>query len=320
MSRQSSELRSRWDEATTTFVLDSLMRGRPTSPHGTYDNRVDLRGLTIEVPKRSKVNDNLERVSKIYEFNKAAIKNVDFSHSQLPEWRVLTSSFTDCLFESSNLPSLRTYSAKFTRCSFRDSLMREASLGAPEGAKNSGGVYEDCDFTGADLRDINTDHGRFTGCVFVGTQWRNTRMLTAVFENCDFREAVISEVFFDGRKITDKGPAGLGENKLKGCDFSTSRLDGTSFLAIDFRNLIPPRGSQYVLVQDYPARVKVAMDRLKANGSKDASWLAMRYDMEFKASTFLPSDATGMLDFGGLSESEARLLAAVFEVEAPPLA
>ncbi|WP_165609805.1 pentapeptide repeat-containing protein [Mycolicibacterium peregrinum] len=276
---------------------------------------MDLRGLTIDEPERSRVNENVDRISKVYEFNNLTIRDVDLSHAVLPEWRVVRSSFTNCVFNASTLPSLRTYSATFIDCFFRNASMREASLGAQESKKNAGGVYAGCDFTGADLRDINTDQGRFANCIFAGTRWSNTRTLTAVFENCDFRDAEISEVFFDGRRFDSKGPAGLGENKLKGCDFSTSRLESTSFLAIDFRNLIPPRGEQYVLVTDFPRRVEIASDRLKANGSGDASWLALRYKMEFAAAKFLPKDATGMLDFGGLSDADAKLLAAVFELD-----
>lgn len=318
MYRQSKELQERWNEETKAFVIDALLRGRPTSPHGTHEGRVDLRGVVIETPKRIPVNENFERVSRIYEFAGIEIKDVDLSHSILPEWRVLRTSFSNCLFDSSTFPSLRTYSAKFVECSFRDSFLREASLGAQESEKKPGSLYEVCDFTGADLRDVNTDHGSFINCAFTGSQWRKTRTLTAVFENCDFREADISEVFFDGRRFDSKGPAGLGENKLAGCDFSTSRLESTSFLAIDFRNLIPPRGERYVLVDNYPPRVKIALDRLKANGSRDASWLAFRYNMEFAAAQFLPRDATGMLDFGGLSGTDAQLLAAVFELDHVP--
>lgn len=315
MFRQSKELQARWDDETKAFVIDALLRGRPTSPYGTHDGRVDLRGISIEQPKRVKVNENVDRITKTYELSGVKIEGVDLSHAILPEWRILKTSFNDCIFDASSFPSLRTYSGKFVECSFRDSLLREASLGAPAGKKDAGGAYVSCDFTGADLRDANTDHGHFTSCLFIGTQWRKTRTLTAIFENCDFRDADIDEVFFDGRRFDSNGPAGLGENKLKGCDFSTARLEGTSFLAIDFRNLIPPRAARYVLVESYPARVEVALDRLKASGSNDASWLALRYKMEFAASKFLAADAVGMLDFGGLSDSDAGLLAAVFELD-----
>lgn len=39
--------------------------------------------------------------------------------------------------------------------------------------------------------------------------------------------------------------------------------------------------------------------------------------MEFKASKYLPKDALGLLDFSGLAASDARLLAAVFEMDSP---
>lgn len=314
MSRQSKELQTRWEPEGTKYVLDALMRGRAESPHGTHEGRVDLRGLTIEQPERVRINDDLARIAKIFKFEKKLIRGVDLSHAVLPEWRVHESTFEDCVFDSARLISLRTYSATFNACSFRNADLREASLGAPVKEKAQGGVYTSCDFTGADLRNVSTEDGAFSRCAFTGTRWYGTRMLTAVFENCDFRDAEIAEVFFDGRGFGKRGPSGLGKNKLAGCDFSTANLHGTSFLAIDFRNVIPPVADRYVLVSDFPRRVEIATDRLTANGTREAQWLAMRFKAEFVAAAALPADAVGMLDFGDLSADDARLLAAVFEL------
>lgn len=315
MYRQSKELRERWDTETTTFVLDSLLRGRPTSPYGTFEGRVDLRGLVTEKSERVSINDKLARIAKLYEFDRTKVYDVDLSSSILHDWRVVDSTFENCAFDDAKLAGFRSYSAVFKRCRFKSSVLRGATLGAHTKGRRTGSLYEDCDFSGADLRDISTEHGRFARCAFVSSQWSGTQTLSAVFEHCDFCDAEINEVYFDGRRFDSHGLAGLGENKMEGCDFSTSRLEYTGFLAIDFRNLIPPRADRYVLVGNFPSKVEIALDRLKANGSREAAGLAFMFQMEFTAAKVMPPDAVGMLDFGRLSDTDARLLAAVFEIE-----
>jgi len=136
-----------------------------------------------------------------------------------------------------------------------------------------------------------------------------------VFEQCDFRQADIDQVRFDGRRFDDNGLVGLNDNNMMGCDFSTAKIYGSAFMAIDFRNLIPPVGEQFSLVDGYPPKVRIAVDRLKAEGSTDAAVVLATYEGEFQGASVLPADARGLLDFGLLSDSEARLLAAVFEIE-----
>lgn len=314
MYRQSEELRERWDTETTAFVLDSLLRARPTSPYGTFGGRVDLRGLVTEKSERVSINEKLAKIAKPYEFDRTKICNVDLSSSILHDWRVVDSKFEDCIFDNAILPGYRAYSAILNRCSFSATSLKDTVMGAKGKGRKTGTAYEDCDFSGADLREVSTEYGRFTRCSFVSSKWYQTQTLTAVFENCDFRDAEIKTVIFDGRRFDDRGLAGLSENKMAGCDFSTARIEDTSFLAIDFRNLIPPNNGRYVAIDDFPLKARVALDRLKANGSEGALALAFIFEGEFTAATVMPEGAVGILDFGILSEAQKRLLSAVFEV------
>lgn len=317
MSRQKSkELQERWDEESAAFALSSLLKGEPTSPYAPHDGRVDLRGLVVEKSKRVPVNDKLSRITQLRQFDHVGVDDVDLSFSILNDVRVMGSRFENCLFDNAKLPGYRAWSAVFKRCSFKSASLRDTLLGAAEqeGGK-PGSLYEDCDFSGADLRKVSTEQGRFVRCVFVGSRWHFTQTLSAVFEKCDFRDAEVNEVRFDGRRFDNYDLTGLNDNKMANCDFSTARLYASSFLAIDFRNLIAPIGDQFYLIDAYPSRVRTALDRLKANGSKDAEYLATLYEPEFRASTVMSEDAVGLLDFGLLSDSEARLLAAVFELD-----
>lgn len=316
MSRQQSkELQARWDGETIAFALDSLLRGRPVSPHGSHEGRVDMRGLVVEKSERVRINDQLSKISKLYEFDSKKIRDVDLSYSVLNDLRVNESVFENCIFDGAKLPGLRAYSAEFEKCSFKSALLRDTTLGAKEKGRKTGSLYKSCDFSGADLRDISAEHGRFLNCDFSASQWHGTQTLSAIFENCDFRDASISEVYFDGRKFDTNGLVGLSENKMMGCNFSSAKLEYTGFLAIDFRNLIAPTDGRYVLIPDFPSKVEIAVSRLEANGSREALGLTFIYKMAFTAARVMPNDAVGMLDFGNLSDDNSRLLAAVFELD-----
>ncbi|AYM42056.1 pentapeptide repeat-containing protein [Mycobacteroides chelonae] len=316
MSHQDNELdhlKDRWDDETTHFAIESLLRGRAVSPHGTHQGRVDLRGLVISAPERVRLDENFSRIAKLYEFQGVEIRDIDASHATLPEWRVIGSSFENCIFDHSKLASFRAYSAVFKQCSFKSSDLREASLGGrAEGRKSRGGLYEDCDFSGADLRGVSTDPGRFTACNFQWTKWKNTRFLSTVLESCDFRYAYLERVFFDGRLFRDNAPTGLGENKLLHCDFSSAELRDTTFLAIDFRNCIAPTGDDFALVDHYPRRVEDALSYLKARSGQDASIAAMVLDADAQSAKFLPDDSVGLVQFEHYPGSGRELIAEAF--------
>lgn len=318
MSRHDNELRDRWDEPSAAASLSSLLRGKPVSPFGTHQGRIDLRGLVIASPGRTRIDENFERIDQIYTFDRVTIQDVDLSESILPEWRVSRTQFQNVVFDRAALPSLRAYSATFRDCSFKHTSLAGATLGALAKGSKRGGQFVGCDFTRADLSAISIEGGHVSHCVFVSTTWEKTHTHDAVLEHCDFRDADITEVTFDGRRFSGGKLAGLSDNKLSGCDFSTARLTDSRFPGIDFRHLSPPKADRYVLVPSYPQRVKVALDRLNANGSKEARFLPMLFKMEFDAAKILPADAVGMIDFGKLSQPQAALLAAVFEVDPRP--
>jgi uncharacterized protein YjbI with pentapeptide repeats len=312
MSRHDKELQTRWDADTTASVVDALLSARPTSPYGTHEGRVDLRGLTIEEPARVRVDDAFSRITKLYKFGRVTVRGIDFSHARLPEWRLHETTFEDCLFDHATLSSFRAYSATFTRCSFGSADLKDASLGARVKDRKPGGLYQDCDFSGADLRRANTDPGHFLRCNFQRTKWAKTRFLSTVLEACDFRDATIDSAFFDGRAFRDNAPIGLGENKLNECNFSTAKLRDTSFLAIDFRNCIPPAGDDVALVEQYPRRLEDALSYLKTLSSPDARVALAVLEQSAKSDRFLPADALGLLQLSHYPGDARALIAKAF--------
>ncbi|WP_236980046.1 MULTISPECIES: pentapeptide repeat-containing protein [Mycobacterium] len=158
MSRQDKELRTRWSIETTASVIGALSRGRAESPYPDYQGRVDL------------------------------------SYATLPEFRLLESEFTNCVFDQARSPSLRTYSARLSGCSFVSADLRRAQLGARVEARKPGSQYIGCDFQDANLRNVSTDPGSFVDCNFKATKWKGTQTLSTVFEGCNFQDSIIEEV------------------------------------------------------------------------------------------------------------------------------
>lgn len=314
MSRLDKELRDRWTAESAEFAFNALIDGRPESPFGTHEGRVDARGLLVEQPSHSRQSENLIRIAKTFKFDRKKIGDVDLSHAVLPEWRVYETVFENCIFDHSKMSSFRAYSARFVGCGFRFSALKDAVLGAASTDRNSGGDFEDCDFSGADLRGVRTDPGRFVRCNFQETKWKGTRFLSTVLEYCDFRKATVESCFFDGRKFVNNAPAGVGQNRLIGCDFSTTALDDTSFLAIDFRNCVPPAGDDFVLIDHYPRMVEDALSYLKGSQGKDASIAAAVLGVEVQSSKFLPHDAVGLLQLSHYPGGSRVLVANAFGI------
>jgi len=304
------ELTARWSPDQADTARRSLLRGKPHSPFGNHDGRIDLRGLRF-------CPDDAVHLAKIYDLDAVSVTAVDLSDGTFTQWRMSRTRFVDCRFDRCTFDGLRAYSARFDRCSFIDSDLREASLGGWTTRwrrRVYGARYIDCDFTNADLRYLNPGHAQFRGCAFVGSRWRGTRTMSAVFEDCDFRDATLREVMFDGRELGAGIPRRRGENRLAGCDFSTTHLNGCSFLAIDFRDCVPPAGPELVLIDNFPARAQAAMRYLRDQPGSEARTAAAVLDIEAGPAMLLPSDAVGLLDLHSLTSTQRELLTQAFAI------
>lgn len=313
--RHDDELKTRWNQSSTADVIDALLRGRPASPYGKVNGRIDLRGLDIEQPARTPVNENLSRIAKTFQFDGKKVIDVDFSGANLPEWRIFQSAFVNCVFDKARLSSLRTFSAQFVRCSFSAADLKGASLGAASKERKPGGRYEHCDFRGANLQEVKVDPGYFVDCDFQWTRWKRTQTLSTVFERCDFRDATVESVNFDGRYLHGRGrPDRLGDNKLKDCDFSTAVLKNVAFIAIDFRNCVPPMSGDVVLIADYPARCRSALAALAEMSGEDARAAEAILRIEADDAHLLADDAIGVLSLSSYPGGRRDAVTAAFDL------
>jgi len=304
------DLAARWSPDQAEVARRSLLCGTPLSPFGIHDGRIDLRGLRFGP-------DDVVHPAKFFELDGIKVAGVDLSDGTFTRWCMSRTRFSDCRFDRSTFDGLRTYSARFDRCSFIGADLREASLGGWTtrwGRRVYGARYADCDFTKADLRYLNVGHARFRDCAFVGSRWRGTRTMSAVFEDCDFRAAALREVMFDGRELGAGIPRRRGKNRLAGCDFSTTRLDGCSFIAIDFRDCVPPSGPDVVLIDNFPVRAQAAMRYLRDQPGSEARTAAAVLNIEAGPAMLLPADAVGLLDLRGQTSAQRELLKQAFGI------
>ncbi|MBW0016273.1 MAG: pentapeptide repeat-containing protein [Mycobacterium sp.] len=96
-------------------------------------------------------------------------------------------------------------------------------------------VFDECDFSGANLADSRHLGSAFRNCLFQRTTlWHSTfaqcSMLGSVFVQCRLRPLALDEVDFT--------LAVLGGNDMRGVDFSGCRLRETSLVETDLRKAV----------------------------------------------------------------------------------
>lgn len=96
-------------------------------------------------------------------------------------------------------------------------------------------VFDECDFTGANLTETVHRGSAFRNCTFLRTtMWHSTfqqcSMLGSVFEQCRLRPLTLDEVDFT--------LAVLGGNDLRGVDLSGCRLVEASLVETDMRKCV----------------------------------------------------------------------------------
>ena len=193
-----AELRDRWGTGDSEEVNRALEKGdaaRLQSPFGVVDARIDLRGLTVSVIIKHR------RLSAL-----------DFSHSV---WKLagqfIFSELEDCRFDHAEVPA--NLDRKFVRCSFQKAKMSRRLFR---------GVLEECDFTGANLRDAAGSEVTFKRCSFRGANLLKAHFLRCHFEDCDFSGASF-------------GLGSLAGSKLERCQLDRDALGDTLLERVEWR-------------------------------------------------------------------------------------
>ena len=139
-----------------------------------HGGRKDLRGLVVSVIVRRR-----------------RLESIDFSFSiwKLPA-QFIFSEVRDSLFDQAEVGASLDHA--FCRCSFKKAKLARVVLR---------GVFESCDFAGANLRDAGASDVRFAGCSFAGANLTRAHFLRCSFVDCDFSHAYFGEGSLAGSTI-----------------------------------------------------------------------------------------------------------------------
>lgn len=163
------QLRERWTPELTSEFERALVRASqrpgsafPASPFGaTAAGRVDVRGARLTTPIRHLRASGID------------LSDVVFADGA----SVTESELEDCVLDRIDMRGVFVR-RRFVRCSFVRARLTGARLG---------GVFEDCDFSGATLSRSVASGARFERCTFTGASLRDVMWTTrCVFDHCEF--------------------------------------------------------------------------------------------------------------------------------------
>ena len=191
-----SKVREKWFEVDSDSPEGQAVRSIIDGPD--FRGPADLRGITIGVDRRPAI------VHKAGIATGSTIAEVDFSEGMFDGAILAQSEFFDCAFSRVAFKQVNLIGARFVRCSFSkakihafmkgarftDCDFSEATFTGARGAGGEGIVFENCDFTGAQLTRIEMRSAKFISCDFS----------TAVFKSCD----LVGSEFFDSQPTPEQ--------------------------------------------------------------------------------------------------------------------
>lgn len=195
---QAAQLRARWVTEVAQEINVCLSRtGAATSPFGEIDGLVDLRGLPLSSILKSETIA-MAAPKPIPLKSVPPIKKMDFSHGHFVGGGQFSSvEVEDCRFDFFELGS--NWRRLFRRCSFVKAKLKRAHLG---------GIFEDCDFSKADLsQSVAGVPDRFVRCNFQGCSFKRASWTRVVLEHCDFSQATFGKGTFHGATFTGGAPS-----------------------------------------------------------------------------------------------------------------
>ncbi|HVF74585.1 MAG TPA: hypothetical protein VM938_06010 [Acidimicrobiales bacterium] len=153
-----AELRSRWAPERAADAFARLTTGRDLAPvaFGEVDGRLDLRGLPGDLDAfRSGRSDAYPPLDYV-DVRDTTWEHLDLTAAALPALWLSRCTIVGSIFARADLTSWTTAGCTVRSCSFEHAVLYACSLGAETRSllrrKRRPGLFEDCDFTGADVR------------------------------------------------------------------------------------------------------------------------------------------------------------------------
>ena len=192
-------------------------------------------------------------------------KRLDFAKARMASLRLFDVMIEDCCFDGADLSELRMWGTRILRTSFRGADLRGAALGGVENGKRN--LFQDVDFTKADLRRTSHQSSDMVRCLFSNTKLKQAEFRGTVFVDCTF-EGKLEEVIFY-RVPTDAKH--LPPNEMKDVDLSRAKLRWAAFRGLDMDRVQWPEDGEHLLIRDYARTLTRVIDTFKGRtdlGSK----------------------------------------------------
>jgi uncharacterized protein YjbI with pentapeptide repeats len=144
----------------------------------------------------------------------------------------------------------RIFGTTITDTSFRGATLRDATLSglSAEGVRNK---FERVDFTKADLRGTAHLSADLIDCDFSRANLSQVDFKGDVFIGCRF-EGVLNETIFHRHDVMNRA---LPPNEMKNVDFQRAKLRAVAFRELDLDSVQWPEDDENIVADDYPGVV-----------------------------------------------------------------
>jgi uncharacterized protein YjbI with pentapeptide repeats len=254
---------------------------------GSVDGLLDLRGISFG--------------GRSVELQDRLVTGIALDSADLTAFRFVGCTVRDCRFDRAFCVDWRVWTTDMSHCSFVGANFLGSSLGVWRPGERRGNVYDHVRFTSAKMRRISTTAATYVDCDFSDADLRQINFWQSSLVRCTFAGAV-REVVFDGRM---KGEAKPDPNPMHGVDFSAARLHGTDFRGIDLRRVILPKNPDLLLVADVSVLDRASARLASYTGEHDTTLAATILD--HLRATLLPG-ASGLVNLRDLA-SHAEFIA-----------
>jgi uncharacterized protein YjbI with pentapeptide repeats len=276
VSASKKELTDRWRSGAGGLLAEEivarLVTGRSTDGLGLdeHEGRLDLRCLPLPTPRRLDRFETqgwfVEKLRDVVGFRRVQLARLDLSGAQLQSLRFHDVSIVDCRFDGAACRDWRLWATGVTGCTFSKADLRGAAVGTwDEGRRNE---WRHVDFSGADFRVGVSQAALYEDCDFSGAQLAKVNFEQCTLLRCRFSGAV-REVVFDGRELTGRPAPSL----LEDVDFAEAMFEQVEFMGLDLSRVVVPKDPDIRLIRHYRCVVEHALAAVERDESLPARML-----------------------------------------------
>lgn len=280
-----SRLRKRWEipegQGRAEEAIARLLSGRALAGLGLgeVDGRVDLRGLSVPIPRRLRRFEVAgwfaEERGGLVQLQGVRLERLDFSGAQLQSLRFQDSEIVDCLFDGANCRDWRLWGTEVSGCGFRKADLREAAVGTwQEGRRNA---WRRVDFSGADFRVAASWMAIYEDCDFSGAKLAKVKFEQCTLTRCRFA-GELRDVVFDGRGLTDR----QAPPPMDKVDFSGATFRQVEFMGFDLDGAALPDNRDIRLLRRARCVARRGVEMLDGDDRIEARMLRAMFENQLR--------------------------------------